>query len=367
MPSYQSLQKFDDLTERYQRQIIDKVDAVFEEAMGRVCAEDPKLGFYALRESALFKAEWMAVDQYEDLRHDPFTAGIVNAYKHAPQASKIGILSLFAPYFDNDITCRLFDIKPWKVAQAKLHDANAMAGQPFAKKFTERMKLSPRTFAFLHQWCRSLFAVTAGDASSANYKRLEIRTRLYARYKAISETELGVDAVSEDCFMRHMRDGFVDETVETCCCQGCVDGWTAMQMLREFVSEPKYCFPGRKQLVNLFNETEQFLHGDFRWKHLRERSTEAMHCMQHALGCGVKGCSQPCDHEHTNTCVECNMFPALVSQLSEHIRSWAERKVECAQLDVVDGDELINQARAMGEGMEAHLDMLRGEVELDES
>ena len=67
MPSYQSLQNFDDLTERYQKHIVDKVDAVSEEAMGRVCAKDPKIWFYALRESARSKAEWMAVDQYEGL------------------------------------------------------------------------------------------------------------------------------------------------------------------------------------------------------------------------------------------------------------------------------------------------------------
>ena len=343
MPSYDSLKKFDDLTERYQRHIVDKIDVVFEEAMGRVCEEDPKLAFHALRESARWKAEWMP-DQCESLRHDPFIAGMVRAYKFAPQASKIAILSLFAPYFDNDTTCKLFDVKPWKVTQAKVHDAGAMAGQPFAKEFTERMKLSPRTFAILHQWCRSSFAVTAGDASSSDFKRLEIRTRLYKRYTVMAVCELGVKPVSKDCFMRHMRDGFVDESVETCCRQGCVDGWTALQMMKDFVNEPKYCFPDRKQLVCRISEIEQFLNSDFRWKHLRESSAEAMHCIQHALGCHTAGCSHVCDHVHVNTYVECNMFPALASQLSNHIRSWTRHKVKCAQLDAVGDQESIVQS-----------------------
>jgi hypothetical protein len=335
LPSYETFHKFDELSDRYKRHISNKVSDMFWETMRRACSQDPMAAFHALRESARFKADAaFADDECDSLLHDPFVIGMVDAHEHAPENSKLGILSLFAPYFSVAVTCKLFNVNPRRVTKAKVHDANAMAGQPFAKEFVQRMKLSPRTFAFMHQWCRSSFAVSASDASTHNRIRLEIRTRLYKRYKAHAESELRVKAVSKDCFMRHMRDGFVDETVESCCCQGCIDGWTALQMLRDFVTAPQYMFPDRTHLSKKIDEIEEFLKGDYRWKHLSETSHEAMHCMQHALGCNVNHLSHSCDHDHVNTCVECNMLPMLVQQLELHTHNMANAKVEAAEASI---------------------------------
>lgn len=100
---------------------------------------------------------------------------MIDSYVHAPDESKVGILALFAPYFPVGVTMNFFSVARRQVTAAKLHDANAMAGQPLSKVTQERMRLSPRTFAFLHGWCRSSFAVTAGDASKETYMRLGIQ------------------------------------------------------------------------------------------------------------------------------------------------------------------------------------------------
>ena len=99
---------------------------------------------------------------------------MIKAYQHAPKESRRGILALFAPYFPAAVTMDLFGVSAYEVTAAKLQDANAMAGQTVAKKTFQRMRLGGRTFVFMRQWCRSLFAVTAGDASSTSRKRLEI-------------------------------------------------------------------------------------------------------------------------------------------------------------------------------------------------
>ena len=313
---------FERLTARYHRSIAKAAGKAFKRAMCSVCPNEPVKAFQALRQSASFIAEWCPEDSgYDDIIDLPFVRGMVEAHHQAPKESKRGILALFAPYFPIGVTVDLFKVKPHEVTAAKLQDADAMAGQTIAKKTFERMRLGGRAFAFMHQWCRSSFAVTASDGSSTNRKRLEIRARLYKRYKAMADSE-GVRAVKIDCFNKHMKDGFEDESIESCCCGGCCEGWTALNMLRDFVLDPEHQFPDRKALAKRADQILEFLKGDYRWKHLAESSCEANHCMQHSLACSCNALSEPCGHEHVNECVECNMAPVLFLEL----RGWASTK-----------------------------------------
>jgi hypothetical protein len=284
--SFSTFKELKDLCHRRGNQIAAAASVEFKHAMKSVCPNNPHLAFEALRSTAAWQSEWYD-EESEDwsnyLVDLPFVRGMVTAHEHAPKESKMAILSLFAPYFSSKQTCALFQVTKHAVTAARLHDANAMGGQQLRRQTYERMRLSPRTFAFLHQWNRSTFAVTAGDASSSNFKRLEIRQRLYDRYKVMAEQELRVTAVSRDCFNKSMRDGFTDETVDTCCCGGCCDGWSALSMLQDFVSDPQYGFKDWKVLAKSVVAIREFLKGDYRWKHLRESSAEAMHCMHYAL------------------------------------------------------------------------------------
>ena len=320
-----SVYNLEKVGDRRARDIAAAAGVEFKRAMKLVCPNNPHAAFEALRSSAAWQSEWCDDDDDDAYIIDlPFVRGMVTAYEHAPHESQIAILSLFAPYFSTKQTCALFKVTKHVVTAARLHDANALGGQELRKSTYERMRLSPRTFAFLHQWNRSSFAVTAGDASSNNFKRLEIRQRLYDRYKVMAEQELGVTAVSRDCFNRSMRDGFTDETVDTCCCGGCCDGWSALSMLQDFVSDPQYGFSEWKLLAKSVDVIREFLKGDYRWKHLQESSAEAMHCMQHALG--SHSCHQlceSCDHLHVNTCVECNQLPILLHDLLNRTHAWA--------------------------------------------
>ena len=324
--------QFEDMTTRTQRLLAAQASKAFTRSMQAVCPHDPKLAFKALRQSASWQAEWCDEDDgYEFLADLPFVKGMVDAHSHAPKESKIGILSLFAPHFPHSVTIKFFGVSTTQVTAAKLHNADGMAGVPAEKEQFQRMRLSGRTFAFMHQWCRSTYAVTAGDASDSNLKRLQIRSRLYPIYKAMAKRELGVEAVSVDHFNRHMKDGFVDETLESCCCGGCVDGWTALSMLREFVMDPQYEFAMRKEMAERIDQIQDFLRGDYRWKHLQEESREVNHCMQCALGCDCSSLSEACDHEHTNQCVECNMLPVLIMQMEQHMNELGQRRLKAIQ------------------------------------
>ena len=69
----------------------------------------------------------------------------------------------------------------------------------------------------------------------------------------------------------------------------------------------------------------KFMKGEYGWRHLAESSKEAQHCMQHALGCGTDALCVKCDHQHHNTCVQCNAYPALVMELEKHILAFKWR------------------------------------------
>eukprot|EP00656_Telonema_subtile_P021542 TRINITY_DN2257_c0_g3_i2.p1 TRINITY_DN2257_c0_g3~~TRINITY_DN2257_c0_g3_i2.p1 ORF type:complete len:1156 (-),score=187.26 TRINITY_DN2257_c0_g3_i2:70-3537(-) len=358
---YSTFKDLQDLCPRRGATIAAAASKEFKRAMHLVCPNNSRLAFEALRSSSAWQSEWCVDTDAVDLAHLPFVAGMVAAYQQAPKEAQLAILSLFAPYFPMRFTSELFHVSRRAVTAARLHDANAMTGQQLRTSTYERMRLSPQTFAFLHQWNRSSFAVTAGDASSNNYVRLEIRERLYDRYKVMAEQELGVKPVSRDCFNRSMKDGFADETVDTCCCGGCCDGWAALSMVQDFASDPQYNFKEWKQLVKRVEAIQEFLKGDYRWKHLQESSVEAMHCMRHALG--SESCPrlrETCEHTHMNTCLECNMLPSLFHDLRNHTHDWAAQKLRL--LVTPSAPEQIEEVVVLEQSMLAHLDMLQGEI-----
>lgn len=141
----------DSKTARWERSFAQAASGAFRQAMKSVCRSDPALAFEVLCRSAAWQAEWCDPDDgYDDIIDMPFITGMVSAFKHAPKECQIGILSLFAPHFPVRVTCGLFGVKQWEVTEAKLHDADAKAGQPALKAVLDRMRLSPRMFAFLH-------------------------------------------------------------------------------------------------------------------------------------------------------------------------------------------------------------------------
>ena len=137
-----------------------------------------------------------------------------------------------------------------------------------------------------------------------------------------------VMAVKIDHFNKHMKDGFEDEKIKNCCCGCCCNGWTALNMLHDFVSDPDNQFPCHKALAKRVDQIQKFLKGDYRWQHLAESSKNDKHCIQHALACSCDSLCESCDHDHTNECVECNMAPILFLQLKAWAASLAEQSLK---------------------------------------
>ena len=311
---------------RWHRRIASCVDHEVQSVLQKLCPSDPDAAFEIWRKSSAFQARGYATSELDQLRTLPFFVAMRKSYHAAPTKElKTGVLSMVAPFFSQAAVCSVFDCKPYQCTAAKLHAADKIAGVPAEKIKHERFRLGGRAFSFLHQWCHSSFAVSASDASSHRWKRLQIRARLYPLYKEMAEQE-GVKAVSKDKFNKFMTEGFMDETVETCCCAGCVDGWLAMDMMEEMILDTAtYDFPDRKILAKRVGEVREFMAGEYRWKHLSESSCESMHCMSHALSCDCSNLSEVCDHAHVNTCLECNKWGGLVLEVCEHIKNIAHR------------------------------------------
>ena len=134
-----------------------------------------------------------------------------------------------------------------------------------------------------------------------------------------------------------------------------------------------------------------------------------MHCMSYALGSTCSKLCEACDHQHVNTCVECNQLPILIEELRSHTNLWTEQRlvsIEAAAqktywsiwhskhdwdihtipygmvyeslehqdwvkagkrpdyepTGIATVDEQINEVHALREGMLEHIDLLHGEV-----
>ena len=254
----------------------------------------------------------------------------------------------------SNMTCVLCSIA--EVTAVKLHAAVGHSGKVIAKVPKERMRLGRRTFTFLHQWCHSSFAVSTGEASGT-LQRKQIRTRLYDLYHSMAKEELGVKPVSFSHFMKFMQDGYVDETLESCCCGGCVEGWLAIDMMKDFVLDTQYGFANRKELEKELERVHVFMKGDYRWQHLADSSTEAYHCINHALGCDCVALCVACDHGHVNTCLECNRWGGVVAD----VRKQVDETFRLKQQELLQEENIESKAEelnALLESQHQHINMI---------
>ena len=189
------------------------------------------------------------------------------------------------------------------------------------------MKVDPQRFAYIHQWTRSIFAVKNGDPSSTDLILTKIVDRLYPEYRRLARIEMpNKKPMSRSYFYEHVRDGFVNEKEETCCCGGCVDGWHTIVALQKFIRDPKVGLKKQKERCETLDGIRIFLNGPYRWDHLRTESTISTHCMHYALKTGHSCYNVECEHEHQNTCSECNQWPILVQEIRHELRGLMELK-----------------------------------------
>ena len=184
-------------------------------------------------------------------------------------------------------------------------------------------------------------------------------------------------------FNKMMRRGFVDPKEETCCCGPCVDGWTALDGMLSFVKKPELGLTHQlKTIEKRLDRIRSFVTGDYRWKHLAASSNIATHCLQHALASDADCYSCSCDDHltqrdasgaalrdasgavllspHVNTCVECNMWEALLSDISRWIKECLhKRELEARQEtdEAVKATALVSVAEKR-ELYSAHIELL---------
>ena len=74
-------------------------------------------------------------------------------------------------------------------------------------------------------------------------------------------------------------------------------------------------FHNSKSKLKKLKEIRQFLASDYRWKHLEDSSLISTHCCNYALASPHSCFTTTCDHVHSNTCVECNMWPTSIKEM----------------------------------------------------
>ena len=99
------------MSTRWIRKLVARAHAQVKSAMRQICPSDPIRAFHLLRNSAAFQAEFWPHEEQGDLACMPFLAGMANSYADAPTCeTKLGTLSLVAPFFKHDIVINLFKI-----------------------------------------------------------------------------------------------------------------------------------------------------------------------------------------------------------------------------------------------------------------
>ena len=223
---------------------------------------------------------------------------------------------MHAPHFSVKRTMNFFHVSKRKVLAARLHAAAVGAGVQLERLKHRRFRMDAQKFAFLKQWTVSSFATVDGDAGNVAKQRTDIRLRLYKEYRKYAQMAMpGKEPISMGKFYDIMGDeGFCDQNSENCCCGQCVPGWEHIQMLKDFIEDTTIGFHNPKSKLKKLKEIRQFLASDYRWKHLEDSSSISTHCCNYALASPQSCFTTTCDHEHSNTCVECNMWPTLTKE-----------------------------------------------------
>ena len=309
--------KSNTLSGRSMRALAQHANGMFLALLDSICPTSRDVALDSLRNSASWQELFEGSNGSEvNIKH-PHFQGMADAHFHAPcKESKQAILSLFAPYYKDKLTMSLFDVDKNEVHAAKLHAAEGHAGVQIERMKHSRFSMDPQKFSFLHQWTRSKYAVTGGDAGTDDHIRNDIRLRLYKMYKKHALIEMpDKKPASMSKFYEEMGDGFCDQHSESCCCGQCIEGWTHISMMKEFVLDSSNGLDDFEAKAKRVSEIKKFLDYDFRWKHLQDSSTISTHCCNHALASPDACFNNVCDHDHENTCTECNMWAVLVAQI----------------------------------------------------
>ena len=301
----------------------------FVDSMVMISPSDPLGAFNELRKCKSWRDEWWAEMTAEEMMEQPYILGASASYcrPDVSKETKMVILSMVAPHFPVKAVMHLFKAGRHAVCKARLHAADIGSGLPPPVVLNSRMKVDPQRFAYIHQWTRSIFAVKNGDPSSTDLILTKIVDRLYPEYRRLARIEMpNKKPMSRSYFYEHVRDGFVNEKEETCCCGGCVDGWHTIVALQKFIRDPKVGLKKQKERCETLDGIRIFLNGPYRWDHLRTESTISTHCMHYALKTGHSCYNVECEHEHHNTCSECNQWPILVQEIRHELRGMMELK-----------------------------------------
>ena len=151
------------------------------------------------------------------------------------------------------------------MCKARLHAADIGGGIPAPVVNHKRFKVDPQAFAYIHEWTRSMFSVKIGDPSDTALIMQQIAARLYPEYARMSRLEMpNRKPMSIDYCYNHVRDGFLNEKEETCCCGGCVDGWHTIIALQKFIRDPQVGLKKQKQRCETLDSIRLFLKGPYR-------------------------------------------------------------------------------------------------------
>ena len=102
-----------------------------------------------------------------------------------------------------------------------------------------------------------------------------------------------------------------------------------------------------------------FYNYDYRWKHLQPSSSVSTHCCDHGLASTTACLTNVCEHEHTNSCTECNMWASLLDEILVELRQRGTGDSDAGEPSC-DADCAMLPATQL-EVLESHLELLDDE------
>ena len=89
-------------------------------------------------------------------------------------------------------------------------------------------------------------------------------------------------------------------------------GWNHLALMKDFVLDLSNGLKDPRDTAAKVDDIKKILDYGFRWKHLQDSSPVVTHCMNYALASPDACLCNGCDHDHTNSCTECNMWAVLL-------------------------------------------------------
>ena len=138
-------------------------------------------------------------------------------------------------------------------------------------------------------------------------------------------------------------------------------GWNHLALMKDFVLDLSNGLIDPRGKAAKVDDIKKFLNYDFRWKHLTDSSPVITHCMNHALASPHACLRNECDHDHENSCTECNMWAVLMDSVKLEVEAHYSKAIDALLCSADDSAVEVSNSLAELERRQLYLKQLDNE------